>query len=110
MVYGLFAFIGKESQDGASGIKQSKTNDLSMRGTTHVQEVLNYRRILSMNNQGVMGSSHLPSQQPKTKDDYERGYDKGVMLTADAVINLIDGKAAMHEIRRAMVEAKNASK
>lgn len=56
------------------------------------------------------GSSHLPSQRPRGNEEFERGYDKGVLLVADSVINLIDRGLDLSTIRHTMVEVRDASK
>lgn len=44
-------------------------------------------------------ASKLPSQQPVRDDPFERGYDKGVKITAAVTLDLIDSGLQLHELR-----------
>lgn len=56
------------------------------------------------------GNSHLPSQQPKTKDEFERGYDKGMDVIAATIIDLIDSGDNAPMIRSKMVQLRADNK
>lgn len=80
-----------------------------MLGTIQQRVTPNYRKILTMSksqNGSPSGSDYLPSQQPKAKDEFERGYDKGVSVTCAVIIDLIDSDFTMDAIRGKLILMK----
>lgn len=52
----------------------------------------------------------LPSQQVKTHDEYERGYDKGVSVTIALALHLIDMNVTMDALRNNLIRMRDANK
>lgn len=53
-------------------------------------------------------SSTLPSQQPKTKDDFERGFDKGATTVIKLVLDQIDSKVSIEALRHNITRMRDA--